>query len=484
MFSYRKERANRGTGAHRIATYLRANNWDIEVLDFCIEFTLEELKEYVKSRVNNNTKFFGFSVFINWWPAETNQFTLWLKTTYPDIPIILGGQGCLITPSENIDYYVDSFGEVAMVELCKYLFGNTVFHSGLKFDEHEGKKVLRALHQFPAWNLPSFRNTHQKRDFIEPFEMLTIETSRGCKFKCDFCNFPILGVKEDTSRSAQDLQEELTYNYNEWGVRNYTIADETFNDREEKIIKYSDMIENLDFQPWFMAFMRADLLIKQKPLWERMKRMGLGGHFYGIETFNHASGKIIGKGMNPDKLKNGLLEIRKSFEETKTYRGTISFICGLPKETAATFNDSIDWCVNNWQGQSVTGWYLEVPEYHEQMTNLSEFSKNLEKYGLRRRTITSKSEQLSFFPGLENLTIWEHDDMDQPEAEKLMANFYDVIKPRNFTSSGFIAGHGLIQYNTSEIKDILSIPYYDDMSPNLEQFIKRYKERKLSWKND
>ncbi len=209
MFSYRKERGHRGTGAHRIASYLRASNWDIEVLDFAIEFTLDELKEFVRSRVNSNTKFFGFSSFINWWPEDTNNFTKWLKETYPNIPTILGGHGCLITPAQNIDYWVDSFGEVAMLELCRHISGNLIFHTGLQFEDYQGRKVIRALHNFPAWNLPTYRNTHEKRDFIESFEMLTIETSRGCKFKCDFCNFPILGVKEDTSRSRDDIKDEL-----------------------------------------------------------------------------------------------------------------------------------------------------------------------------------------------------------------------------------------------------------------------------------
>lgn len=482
MFSYRKERGHRGTGAHRIGSYLRASGWDIEVLDFAIEFTLDELKEFVRSRVNSNTKFFGFSSFINWWPEDTNNFTKWLKETYPNIPTILGGHGCLITPAQNIDYWVDSFGEVAMLELCRHISGNLIFHTGLKFEDYQGKKVIRALHNFPAWNLPTYRNTHEKRDFIESFEMLTIETSRGCKFKCDFCNFPILGVKEDTSRSRDDIKDELMFNYDEWGVKNYTIADETFNDRIEKIEKYSDAVSSLDFKPWFMAFMRADLLVNQRSHWDKMLAMGLGGHFYGVETFNHQAGKIIGKGMNPVKLKQGLLDARNFFEPHNMYRGTVSLICGLPKETPETFQDGIDWCVQNWKDQSVTSWYLEIPEYNSQMSNLSEFSKNLEKYGIRKKKVDKKPDIISFYPGLDEVTIWEHDGMDQLTAIDIMQNFYDNIFPDNFSCSGFNFLSGFIEHNTNNVADIISMKWYNDESDNVNRFITNYKYKKLSWK--
>jgi radical SAM superfamily enzyme YgiQ (UPF0313 family) len=488
IFSYRKDRVDRGTGAHRIASFLREAGWDVEVVDFCSEWTLEELKELVKSRVSSRTKFFGFSSFINWWPRDTNLFTGWLKKQWPDIATILGGQGALLTPAENIDYWVDSFGELAMLELCKYISGKTIFNSGLVFEDYEGKKVIRALKTFPAWKLPTFRNKHESRDFLKPYEMLTIETSRGCKFKCSFCNFPILGVKEDTSRSADDLAEELRYNYNEYGIKNYTIADETFNDRSEKIFKYADMIQGLNFDPWFMAFLRADLMISNRNTWDAIRDMGCGGHFYGIETFNHAAGKIIGKGMHPDKLKQGLIEFRNFLEPEGIYRGTVSLICGLPKETPETFMDGIDWCIKNWGGQSLASWYLEIPEYNTPMTNLSEFSKNLERYGLRKKRIDAESVQkpsiTSFFPSLKDITIWEHDDMDEIQAIDIMKNLYDNIWKKNWFCSGFSCTTGLVQHQTNNIKEIIDKRSFSDSADNVNNFIDDYKRKKLDWKND
>jgi hypothetical protein len=489
IFSFRKERVERGTGAHRIASFLRESGWDIEVLDFCNEWTLDELQEFVKSRVSSDTKFFGFSSFISWWPDHANDFTDWLKKTYPDIVTILGGHGALITESKNIDYYIDSFGEVAMLELCKYLFGNTVFNSSLKFEDYQGKRVIRALHAFPAWNLPTYRNKHEKRDFLQSYEMLTIESSRGCKFKCAFCNFPVLGVKKDISRSAEDLELELKYNYDNWGIKNYTFADETFNDRTEKYIKYASMIQRLNFDPWFMAFMRADLLIHQKPYWNDIKAMGLGGHFYGVETFNKEAGKIIGKGMDPDKLKEGLLEFRNFLEPEGIYRGCISLICGLPRETPETYLDSVDWLVKNWQGQAVTSWYLDLPDINDPYSNLSEFSINLTKYGLRRTKVIEEKKKHSnhhFFPDIKMSHIWEHDTMTQYKAMDLVNDFLSNYYNRKyFAATGFSMTTGLIQCQTNDAKIPLStIKWFNDEHVNINIFLNNYKLQKLSWKND
>ena len=190
----------RGTGAHRIATFLREHDWDVEVCDFTVSWPIECLKEYVKSRVTSGTVFFGFSTFFNFWTPQMSEFILWLKQTYPNIKIVLGGQSVARTPAENIDYWVDSFGEYAILELVKSFIGNS---GGVKFDfEHMGsKKLIKSISAYPAYPMASYKVLMEKRDFLESYEWLTTEFSRGCRFKCNFCNFPILGVKDEIGRA-------------------------------------------------------------------------------------------------------------------------------------------------------------------------------------------------------------------------------------------------------------------------------------------
>ena len=61
---YRTE-MKRGAGAHRIASHLRQNGWDIEVIDYAAEWTLEEFQELCRSRITDKTKFISSSLIFS-----------------------------------------------------------------------------------------------------------------------------------------------------------------------------------------------------------------------------------------------------------------------------------------------------------------------------------------------------------------------------------------------------------------------------------
>jgi hypothetical protein len=429
MFSVRGVRYWRNPGAHRIATYLREQDWDVEVCDFTAHWPLHLLKEYARSRVTKQTVFFGFSTFFNFWNPTMSEFTAWLKETWPDIPIVIGGQSVCHTPAENIDYWVDSFGELAMLDLARGLVGNT--HVGIKFDMNYlgQRRVIKSISSYPAYPMESYRVKWQQRDYIKPFEWGVLEFSRGCKFSCSFCNFPILGVKGDYSRTQADFEAELKYNHDEFGVTNYYVADETFNDRVEKIIKFADVVDTLNFKPFFSGFMRGDLLISKPESWEHIARLGFGGQYYGIESMNHASSKVVGKGMHPDRIRQGLIDVKKYFSERMFYRGTISLIIGLPFESAETIKQTEDWLMQHWIDQSLVVFPLEVEDVFDEdanrgQTNTSDFSQNLLKYGIRKmnRVPVKLENKPGYWPNANvapTIVMWEHDSMNIMEAQDI-----------------------------------------------------------------
>jgi radical SAM superfamily enzyme YgiQ (UPF0313 family) len=338
--------AGRTSGAYRIAHFLRENNWDVEVIDFAMDWSLNELKALAMSRVNSNTKFFGFSHMFSAWSDTLEEFIVWSRENYPDLKYISGSSVNPLFDSKQIDYYTQGFGEKAIVVLLNYLFSNG---ERPRFWLNSGKKIINAIADYPAYPMEDLSIQYQVRDFIEPHEWLGMEFSRGCMFSCDFCNFPLLGVKEDTSRSAKSFDLDVRKNYDNWGVKNYSCVDETFNDRPAKIKKFADIVETLPFEPFFTGFVRPDLLVTRPNDRVDMARMNFRGHYYGIESFNRPSAKSIGKGMDSDKLKQGLIDVKKYFETTGNgfYRGTIGLIVGLPYDTKETLELSRDWMIDN-----------------------------------------------------------------------------------------------------------------------------------------
>lgn len=437
IFSSRAVKFHRSSGAHRIATFLRTQGWDVEVIDFAAHWPLESLKELVRSRVTTNTIFFGFSTFFNHWNETLDSFSHWLKNMFPNVKRIIGGQQVSFTSCKNMDYWIDSFGENAILALTQNLIGNSTNKIVFDVATFGSKKLIKAVESYPPFPFESYANILEKRDFLQPYEWLTIEFSRGCRFSCDFCNFPVLGVKGDYSRTQDDFEREMKYNYENFGIQNYYVADETFNDRVEKIIKFADVVEQrLTFKPFFSGFMRGDLLITKKESWEHVVRLNFGGQYYGIETFNHNSAKVIGKGMNPEKVKNGLIEIKDYFRKNIFYRGTISLIVGLPFETSSSIQGTEDWLLKNWNSEGLVVFPLDVerPENVGQYTNASKFSKNLMKYGLREmkkkenEKVTLSSDYYWDWKngGYQKDDFeWEHDTMNIYEARKIAASLQD-----------------------------------------------------------
>jgi hypothetical protein len=404
---------------------------DVEVVDFAAHWELEHLKEFTRKSVTDKTIFFGFSTFFSYWNETLTNFTAWLKQEYPQIKIVIGGQNVLHTAAQNIDIWVDSYGEEAMLALSKSLAGNTT--TGITFEPafFGQKKVVKAIHSYPAFNMGDYSVIMEKRDFLEPWEWLTVEFSRGCKFSCAFCNFPVLGLKEDTSRSQESFEREMKHNYDNFGINRYYVADETFNDRVEKISKFADVVENLGFDTLFSGFIRADLFQNQS-MYEELARMNFGGQYYGIETFNQQSGKTIGKGLHPDKVKQLVLDAKDYFKkQDKLYRGTISFIVGLPYSVEQEWYDNMDWLKSNWISESLVIFPLTIENLEDgrekDHTNISKMSKNLQKYGLRSmgqqdvEFYGNPSELFNWKEGnyTNNEVLWEHDTMNIFDAKRI-----------------------------------------------------------------
>jgi radical SAM superfamily enzyme YgiQ (UPF0313 family) len=383
----------RSAGGHRIASHLREEGYDVEVLDFWPQWTRLQIIQFFQQRVREDTLVVGISVMFpfgniladkegNIKIKEMLQTIEYLKDIYPQIKFIGGSQNLSAIIEYDLDYYVTGYAEHAVVELMKYF--KREFNT-LKIKQHvvNGKtiKVIDCQNDYPAFPMPNASVKYEDRDYIQPQEVLMIELARGCKFKCKFCNFPMLGVKDDYSRCGESLKEELLDNYNRWGTTHYTVSDETINDSPKKLAKHAKAIRELPFQPHLAGYVRADLLVNKPDTWEDIYDMGLRSHFYGLETFHQPSGKYVGKGIDPDKLKKGLLKVRDWFRDKEAGRGDynceIAMMLGLPEETKETFLNGLDWIKNNFPGYPtwVTTLYIAGDDQVDVLGNPSEFER-------------------------------------------------------------------------------------------------------------
>jgi len=401
-----------------MATFLRDYSWECDIVDYSEQWNINYLEKYLTRKITSNTKWVGFSYT---WMTEKSEKIIELirlvKRIKPELLIIIGGQSPYYHDL-GADYYIFGYAEYATLKVLDYEFGNGIppFYTKLF-----SGKYIDASKNYPSHDLKDYSIRFQDTDFITNKDILTIAFSRGCKFKCDFCTFPFIGIKEDTSSSEEILYRELMENYQKWGTENYYITDETLNDRTDKLIKIKNVIQRLDFKPNLTGFVRADLLKSHPEHIELLAESRVWGQFYGIETFNRTAGKSIGKGQNPDVVKETLLTVREYFQKNLgLYRGTISMIAGLPYESLDSMRASQKWLEENWSDQLAYWYALQITSSTNGIGTLSALGKDFSKYGYREMINTEqvtrdKSTLLS-----DNQITWENDYTNIFEVRKLI----------------------------------------------------------------
>ncbi len=506
FFSLTGKRWERVLWPHRVATFLRMNDWDAEVVDFTAFWKLEELQELVRSRVSNKTVMFCFgTAFLNPWSPYLNDFIAWLKKEYPSIPVVVGGNNALVTPAENVDYWVDSYGENAVLALCKNLIGT--LGAPLMTDPifFGSKKVIRGLHHYPSAPLENYLVDYEDRDFMMPWECPQIETARGCMFSCSYCNFPIIGQAKDVSVSKEEFKRQLQLGYEKWGIVNWRVMDETFNDRPEKLQKYAEAVDELGYHTWICGFARGDLVVKHREHWDTYIRLGFLGHSMGIETFNREAGKLVRKGMDPDKLKEGLLDFQAytDVHAPRRYRANIQMICGIPGESAESWNDSLQWLNTHWLRQSASAHILEVPDYDETLTNQSKFTKELVSNGLVKLEarqnpgyeVSKDSAGNVIFKSTtprgggvgstrNDVVIWKHNDMDWYQAEDLVKAFYSDDGFKGLRGCNpFLSDRLFAYHQTNKYEEIYEykVSEVNTADQKFRDQVQSYINKKLSW---
>ena len=487
----------RSAGSHKIASFMRKEGWDIEVIDYWLAFTEEEFQTLIRARVTSDTKFIGVSVTFGFRGdtlKRAQDNLTWLKENYPDIMIVAGSKSISDTMNLPCDYYVTGYGEFGL----QHLLNGTA-----KITDFQGKKVVNSDKDHPCFPQKDLVTRYEERDFIQPTDTLTLELSRGCKFKCKFCSYNAIGLKGDIDRDMSTLYAELKENYEKWGVTDYHVADETTNDNTEKLRRAAEEIRKLPFTPNMTGFIRADLLISREHDKEYLAEMGYWAHFYGIETFDQKAGQVIGKGMNRDKQKQGLLDLRDYFwKQCGRYRSTTSLIVGLPYETRQSLFDGLDWHKENFPKENLQINILFINKFAEHLGDMfsqSDFDMTWKDGKHFHERLIQDDEEVeatpeAFVDGLKHLWFnykrhsalpWSHDTFNWWTAHLATRDIY--MSNKNYMRDRGPMNWDLFNFTTPGTYDwdsVLDISYdnYDveKLDKDTKLHIQKYKNAKLN----
>ena len=380
-------RLYRHLGPYQIAWYLRQHGYTVQVIDFAHLLTDEQLNAALKKFVTSDTKIFGFSFmgffdFSNWWVKKVCKDIIpKLKKRHPQLKVVTGGSCVhdlcrLERNGEVFDYCIYGHAEDTLLALCDRIFRNG---DPVPFEISFGNRVIRE-HMVPAkFNICNCSHRWSDQDCIQQGESLPIEISRGCIFKCKFCRYPYIGKsKDDFTRSMDELKDELLDNYSRWGITNYFMLEDTFNDRNDKLKAFEAMTKTLPFQLNYAAYLRPDLIWSNPGQAELLENSGLNSCFLGVETFNPEAADLIGKGWSGKHGKNFLLELNNNIWQARI-PFLVSMIVGLPGDTKNTLQEHNNWLIDN----QMPNWRWHLLNVNRDLTGpwVSEFDRNAKNYG-------------------------------------------------------------------------------------------------------
>ena len=459
---------SRGYGVHRLASHIRSHGYSCLVIDFSSVVTWDIYTSILDKAIGEDTLAVGYST--TWMPFKfpdigvrtsnpgegdgldrdrfsipslvtafaKDEYASWIgyvKKKNPKTKTILGGAKIDFYLNAPTDFVIVGMGEIETIDLLDSLSGKTkrIFNRIIDHD--------RKAHA-PTWDFRESTTRYTELDFIQPQETLNLEVARGCKFKCAYCSYPLIGQKtQNYLKKSSVLRDEILENYERWGTTKYFIVDDTFNDSTEKIQMFADVSQSLPFELKFWAYLRADIIAAHPEQIQLLKDAGIQETYFGIETFNPKTAKFIGKGMAHDRITDTLYKCKESWGSRSYIAAGI--IIGLPYETQATIKKAVDFFSRKDSPVDLANLFpLSIIGNHDliKYMYMSEIDRNYSKYGY-------------YFPNPEiNFFNWRKDDdtdISSYEQAEILANEFNKVLTRNPCKGDFYVS----SFNDDRLKD-------------------------------
>jgi hypothetical protein len=402
---------SRPAGAFRIRTWLGQHGYHVEVIDYFTHFSYEEIEQLCKKYITNDTLFVGVSVtFFNNFKNINFLFDL-VKTRYPHVKTIVGGtEGPMVDLDlKQVDRFIWGYAEEAILHYTNFLKGKRL--DDLKWVPYKNNSL--AIDAELAYkNDDTDLTIKWINDDLLIGNFLPVEISRGCIFRCRFCQYPLLGKKKnDYIRHEDNLADEFRRNWEEWGIDNYSFQDDTFNDNIIKLEHVANAIAKSGIKITYSAYLRSDLMAAFPETISMLVETGLISTTFGVESLNEKSRIAIGKGGDIEKQFEAIKKL-KSHRPIWTHTGMIA---GLPSETIESLHKSQEWFFKQ-NGEIFDTWqWWPLGIRAKAMTRLSEFEKNYKRWGY---TIDNVDDFFSY---------WKNSYMNFNEAHDLSIKFNEEI---------------------------------------------------------
>jgi anaerobic magnesium-protoporphyrin IX monomethyl ester cyclase len=262
------------------------------------------------------------------------------KTTVMGGPHASVDQGIFLD-SGHFDYVIKGECEETMPRFLRALEGKdekelaqvpglAAMRDGELFIDNPAPPLIKKLDELP---MPARHLLPMQSYFkLNPERLVYIFTTRGCPFKCIFCQ------KELTGRGFRVRSTELIVDELEHIVRTYDpgvilFVDEILTLRKKRIHEMCDEILRRGLKFEWIANTRADCV--DYPLLKHMHRAGCRRIYYGWESGSQRMLDVLKKDLTPEEIVEAAKMTRRAGIWAKVY-----LIVGSPGETAKDIEET------------------------------------------------------------------------------------------------------------------------------------------------
>jgi anaerobic magnesium-protoporphyrin IX monomethyl ester cyclase len=240
----------------------------------------------------------------------------------------------------ELDAAVIGEGEDSVVELLQW------WKSGAKGQPPEGVRVpgyayqARSqppdIHRIPMPARHLLPSSSYRYLFATRPGFTTLISSRGCPFRCSFCDKSVSGSRW-RARSPRDVVDEMEMVVRDHGVGFINFYDDNFTLRRERVVAICEEIIRRDLKIEWKCEGRVDSVDIE--LLELMRRAGCRCIAYGVESGHQPTLELLRKDID-------LAQVRTAFEATRSagIRSLAYMILGAPGESQRDVTDSVEFC--------------------------------------------------------------------------------------------------------------------------------------------
>jgi anaerobic magnesium-protoporphyrin IX monomethyl ester cyclase len=283
------------------------------------------------------------------------DLTNWIKEIYEPF-IIFGGPHSTATAEsviqeKSIDGVVIGEGELTIIEVMELIKnhkrrpvdGMIIKDKNNNILSGRKRNFIRNLDElpFPEWSLLKHHERYSPPDALST-PVATVMTSRGCPYRCSFCQAPMIWGRKIRRRSIHNVIEEIRCIREQYGIKEIHIADDDFSHNREwtlnflKNVRKEKSLEDMRF--YFMNGLRVDNV--DETILKDMKKTGFISVGFGIESGSQRILNRIKKGIK-------LAQVKSNFKIAKRlgFKTWAFFILGLPGENIETIKKTIDFSI-------------------------------------------------------------------------------------------------------------------------------------------